>query len=418
MNLLVLAPNLLQLFAGWELVGITSYLLIGFYFGRPSAARAAVKAFWLTKLADMGFLFALLLLFASTGSLELDAWRPRRDVATAVTAASLLGGGGQVGTVPAPRLAPRRHGGPHAGVGAAPRSDDGSRRRVPPRPRRPAVRPGRPHARRHAAGSAPPPRSSPPCWRCVQTDIKKVLAYSTCSQLGYMVAAIGAGSAFAGFFHLGTHAFFKALLFLAAGSVIHAVHSNEIGAMGGSRRSMPLTAGVFVVGCARLSPASQASPASSPRTWSSTAVEGKARWVPWAPADGGRVSHRALHGACPRQGLPRTAAGGCVARARARSVHDWAARCSWRCLPSSPGCSGRRSPPQVWRGVPPPFGWLTPLRGVGGGPGSASRVALVVYGAWWTARTVGSDRLRAGSTRGSFVDKRLGAPLPPRAPQA
>jgi NADH-quinone oxidoreductase subunit L len=82
----------------------------------------------------------------------------------------------------------------------------------------------------------------------VQTDIKRVLAYSTCSQLGYMVCALGAGSSIAGYFHLTTHAFFKALLFLAAGSIIHAVHSNELSAMGGLARRMKLTSAVFIIG--------------------------------------------------------------------------------------------------------------------------------------------------------------------------
>jgi NADH-quinone oxidoreductase subunit L len=86
----------------------------------------------------------------------------------------------------------------------------------------------------------------------VQTDIKKVLAYSTCSQLGYMVAALGAGSLMGGFFHLTTHAAFKALLFLAAGSVIHAVHSNEMTDMGGLAKKMPITAAVFIIGSAAL----------------------------------------------------------------------------------------------------------------------------------------------------------------------
>ena len=86
----------------------------------------------------------------------------------------------------------------------------------------------------------------------VQTDIKKTLAYSTVSQLGYMVAALGAGSMLAGFFHLTTHAFFKALLFLCAGSAIHAVGSNEIGEMGGLARRMPLTTGAFVIGALAL----------------------------------------------------------------------------------------------------------------------------------------------------------------------
>jgi NADH-quinone oxidoreductase subunit L len=86
----------------------------------------------------------------------------------------------------------------------------------------------------------------------VQTDIKKVLAYSTCSQLGYMVAALGAGSLMGGYFHLTTHAAFKALLFLAAGSVIHAVHSNEMSDMGGLYKKMPVTTLVFIVGSAAL----------------------------------------------------------------------------------------------------------------------------------------------------------------------
>jgi len=86
----------------------------------------------------------------------------------------------------------------------------------------------------------------------VQTDIKKVLAYSTCSQLGYMVAALGTGSLMGGYFHLTTHAFFKALLFLAAGSMIHAVHSNELSAMGGLWRRMRVTSLVFIVGALAL----------------------------------------------------------------------------------------------------------------------------------------------------------------------
>jgi NADH-quinone oxidoreductase subunit L len=86
----------------------------------------------------------------------------------------------------------------------------------------------------------------------VQTDIKRVLAYSTCSQLGYMVCALGAGSAIAGYFHLTTHAMFKALLFLAAGSIIHAVHSNELSAMGGLAKRMKVTSTVFVIGALAL----------------------------------------------------------------------------------------------------------------------------------------------------------------------
>jgi NADH-quinone oxidoreductase subunit L len=119
------------------------------------------------------------------------------------------------------------------------------------------------------------------CLALVQTDIKKVLAYSTCSQLGYMVAALGAGSAFAGFFHLGTHAFFKALLFLAAGSVIHAVHSNDLADMGGLRRKIPLTAATFGIGALSLAGIPGFAGFFS-KDLVLTEVEGRAGWIPWA----------------------------------------------------------------------------------------------------------------------------------------
>jgi NADH-quinone oxidoreductase subunit L len=278
MNLLVLAPNLLQLFAGWELVGVTSYLLIGFYFGRPSAARAAVKAFWLTKLADMGFLFALLLLFASTGSLEWTVAAPPH-VATAVTLLLFLAVVGKSAQFPLHVWLPDAMEGPTpvsallhaatmvaAGVYLLVRADPLFARAALTRDVMLWL----------GAGTS----AFAALLALVQSDIKKVLAYSTCSQLGLMVAAIGAGSAFAGFFHLGTHAFFKALLFLAAGSVIHAVHSNELGAMGGLRRSMPVTAGVFAVGALSLAGVPGFAGFFS-KDLVLTAVEGKGGWVPW-----------------------------------------------------------------------------------------------------------------------------------------
>jgi NADH-quinone oxidoreductase subunit L len=119
------------------------------------------------------------------------------------------------------------------------------------------------------------------CLALVQTDIKKVLAYSTCSQLGYMIAALGAGSALAGFFHLTTHAFFKALLFLAAGSAIHAVHSNDIRDMGGLARRMPLTTAAFVAGALALAGIPGLSGFFS-KDMVLEAVEGKLGSVPWA----------------------------------------------------------------------------------------------------------------------------------------
>jgi NADH-quinone oxidoreductase subunit L len=114
----------------------------------------------------------------------------------------------------------------------------------------------------------------------VQNDIKKVLAYSTVSQLGYMVAALGAGSAFAGFFHLGTHAFFKALLFLAAGSVIHAVHSNQLSDMGGLRKKLPLTTAAFVIGALSLAGFPGFAGFFS-KDLVLSSLEGKASWIPW-----------------------------------------------------------------------------------------------------------------------------------------
>ncbi len=250
MNVLVVSPNLLQLFAGWELVGVTSYLLIGFYYRKPEAAHAAVKAFWVTRFADMGLLFGLLALFTASGSFGWEA-QLSPAVATFVTLMLFLAVVGKSAQFPLHIWLPNAMEGPtpvsallHAAtmvaagvflvVRAAPLFAQSETTR----------------AVMLVTGSVTALFAA--CLALVQTDIKKVLAYSTCSQLGYMVAALGAGSVFGGFFHLTTHAFFKALLFLAAGSVIHAVHSNEIGKMGGLARRMPLTGGAFIIGALAL----------------------------------------------------------------------------------------------------------------------------------------------------------------------
>ncbi|MCY2959157.1 MAG: NADH-quinone oxidoreductase subunit L [Planctomycetota bacterium] len=279
MNLLVVAPNLLQFFAGWELVGLASYLLIGFYFAKPSAARAAVKAFWMTKLADMGFLVALLVLFVTTGSFEWTAV-PTTAVATAVTLLLFLGVMGKSAQFPLHVWLPDAMEGPtpvSALLHAATMVAAGVFLVV----------------RAHPLFELAPTTGDVMLWvgavtaafaaclALVQTDIKKVLAYSTCSQLGYMVAALGAGSAFAGFFHLGTHAFFKALLFLAAGSVIHAVHSNDLADMGGLRRKIPLTAATFGIGALSLAGVPGLAGFFS-KDLVLTQVEGRAGWIPWA----------------------------------------------------------------------------------------------------------------------------------------
>jgi len=250
MLLLVIAPNLLQLFAGWELVGLTSYLLIGFYFQKPSAAKASVKAIWVTKFADMGLVLGLICLFAVSGGFEWTARLPE-GWATAITLLIFLAVVGKSAQFPLHVWLPNAMEGPTpvsallhaatmvaAGVYLVVRADP--------------------------LFAQAPTTQLVMAWlggftalfaavlATVQTDIKRVLAYSTCSQLGYMVCALGAGSAIAGYFHLTTHAFFKALLFLAAGSMIHAVHSNELSSMGGLARRMKLTSVVFIVGALAL----------------------------------------------------------------------------------------------------------------------------------------------------------------------
>ena len=278
MNALVLAPELLQAFAGWELVGLLSYLLIGFHVERPAAGRAAVKAFWMTKLADMGFLFALLLLFVRTGSFGWDVALPQRT-AEAIAALLFLAVMGKSAQFPLHVWLPDAMEGPTpvsallhaatmvaAGVYLVVRVD-------PLFAQAPLTREGMLWVGTVTAAFTA-------LLALVQTDLKRVLAYSTCSQLGFMVAALGAGSAFAAFFHLGTHAFFKALLFLAAGSVIHAVHSNELSAMGGLGRRMPVTTVTFAVGALSLAGVPPFAGFASKDTVLG-ALEGRAAWIPW-----------------------------------------------------------------------------------------------------------------------------------------
>ncbi|HNF95654.1 MAG TPA: NADH-quinone oxidoreductase subunit L [Pseudomonadota bacterium] len=246
MNILVLAPNLLQLFLGWELVGVTSYLLIGYYFKKPSAAKAAVKAFWVTKFADMGLLIGLLVLRSKAGSFDWDV-QIAPSAANLVTLLLFVAVMGKSAQFPLHVWLPDAMEGPTpvsallhaatmvaAGVFLIVRGwplfelAQGTRQIM------------------LAVGSVTALIAA--TMALFQNDIKKVLAYSTCSQLGYMIAALGAGSLLGGFFHLTTHAFFKALLFLGAGSVIHAVHSNDMRDMGGLARKMPLTTVTFLIG--------------------------------------------------------------------------------------------------------------------------------------------------------------------------
>ncbi len=247
---LVIAPNLLQAFMCWELVGLCSYLLIGYYWTKPEAGHAAVKAFWVTKFADMGFLAGLCLLYAATGSFE---WTSTLDtgVATAVAGLIFLGVMGKSAQFPLHIWLPNAMEGPtpvSALLHAATMVAAGVFvivRGYPVFEQAPDVLMVMTWVGAITAFCAA-------CTAVVQDDIKKVLAYSTCSQLGYMVAALGAGSIMGGYFHLTTHAFFKALLFLGAGAAIHAVHSNSIHDMGGLLKKTPVSGLMFIIGALAL----------------------------------------------------------------------------------------------------------------------------------------------------------------------
>ena len=250
----VIAPNLLQLFICWELVGVCSYLLIGFWYRKPEAARAALKAFWTTKAGDVGLLIGIVLLYRLTGTWDLVELRHLVEGGT-VAAAGLgiitfclyLGAMGKSAQFPLHVWLPDAMEGPtpvSALIHAATMVTAGVYLLV----RTDFLFHQTPEVLALVAWIGGITALMAAILACVQTDIKRVLAYSTVSQLGYMMTAIGAGFASAGFLHLLTHGVFKALLFLGAGAVIHAVHSNEMKDMGGLFKKMPQVAIVFIIG--------------------------------------------------------------------------------------------------------------------------------------------------------------------------
>src|SRR6059036_1187108 len=247
---LVLAPGFLQMFMFWELVGLCSYLLIGYWYDRPAAARAAVKAFWITKLGDVGFIVGIVLLWAATGTFEFTELFEKAQAVSGLPLIMFLiylGAVGKSAQFPLHVWLPDAMQGPtpvSALIHAATMVTAGVFLVTRAFPLFLAV----PGVLTLIAWVGAFTALLAASMACVETDIKRVLAYSTVSQLGYMMAAAGAGAAFAGFFHLLTHGVFKALLFLAAGAVIHAVGTNDIFRMGGLFRAMPQTAVVFVVG--------------------------------------------------------------------------------------------------------------------------------------------------------------------------
>src|SRR5499427_824478 len=251
---LVLAPNFVQLYICWELVGLCSYLLIGYWYQRPEAARAAVKAFWTTKAGDVGLLIGIVLLWRQTGTFDfitllglVDAGEMPLAGLGVITFCIYLGAVGKSAQFPLHVWLPDAMEGPtpvSALIHAATMVTAG----VYLLTRTVWLFRLTPDVMQIIAWNGAFTALLAAVLACVQTDIKRVLAYSTVSQLGYMMAAIGAGFASAGFLHLLTHGIFKALLFLGAGAVIHAVGTNDIFQMGGLGRKMPQTTIVFVVG--------------------------------------------------------------------------------------------------------------------------------------------------------------------------
>jgi NADH-quinone oxidoreductase subunit L len=259
---LVIADNLFQLLVSWELVGICSYLLIGHWWEEKENSSAGIKAFITTKTGDIPFLFGIFALFFVAGTAniqEISHMAEGGEIATGMlTVAALLLFGGAIGKsaqFPLHVWLPDAMAGPtpvSALIHAATMVAAGVY--LVGRMFGVFVHAG-PEALQVVAAVGSVTMLIAALLAMVQDDIKRVLAYSTVSQLAYMVAALGIGEAgyTPGLFHLFTHAFFKALLFLGAGSVIHAVHSNNMSEMGGLRRFMPVTFVTFVIGAAALS---------------------------------------------------------------------------------------------------------------------------------------------------------------------
>lgn len=272
---LVISSNIFQIYIFWELVGVSSYLLIGFYYDKPAAVTAAKKAFIVTRFADLGFLIGILILSFQAGTLDFHTLLERLSTPASpqfigMTTASFcgislltwalvlvfIGGAGKSAMFPLHIWLPDAMEGPtpvSALIHAATMVVAGVYL----------------VARLFPLFSLDAAVLSIITWvgatsailaaviACTQTDIKRVLAYSTMSQIGYMMLALGVsqygGEAGAGYtaslFHLFTHAFFKSGLFLCAGCIIHMVHSNELKDMGGLRKMMPLTHIAFLIAC-------------------------------------------------------------------------------------------------------------------------------------------------------------------------
>ncbi|MEF3305128.1 NADH-quinone oxidoreductase subunit L [Paenibacillus sp. GYB003] len=258
----VMSENLLQLYIFWELVGLGSFLLIGFWYYKPEAKAAAKKAFVITRIGDVGLFLAILLLFWHMPGHSLDFTNIHNafaegkisgGTATLIALLIFVGAVGKSGQFPLHTWLPDAMEGPTpisalihaatmvaAGVYLVARTFD--------------IFQASPAALDTVAYVGAFTAIFAATIGVAQNDIKRILAYSTVSQLGYMMMALGVSATVsAGMFHLFTHAFFKALLFLAAGSVIHAVHTQNIREMGGLSSKMKITTWTFAIGALALS---------------------------------------------------------------------------------------------------------------------------------------------------------------------
>ncbi|MEK3911975.1 NADH-quinone oxidoreductase subunit L [Paenibacillus sp. FSL H7-0331] len=261
---LVISENLIELYIFWELVGVCSFLLVGFWYFKPEARAAAKKAFIVTRIGDVGLLIAILLLFWAMPNHAMDftsihnaftTGKISGGTATLIAILIFVGAAGKSGQFPFHTWLPDAMEGPTpisalihaatmvaAGVYLVARTFD--------------IFQASPTALLVVACVGGFTAIFAATIGTAQNDIKRILAYSTVSQLGYMMMALGIGTSVAytaGIFHLLTHAFFKALLFLGAGSVIHAVHTQDIHEMGGVGSKMKVTAWTFGIGTLALS---------------------------------------------------------------------------------------------------------------------------------------------------------------------
>ena len=258
MLMLVLSDNYFGLYVGWELVGLCSYLLIGFWFHKPAAADAGKKAFIVNRVGDFGFALGVFLIWTTFGTLQYSdvfAAAPTASTAviTAITALLFVGAIGKSAQIPLYVWLPDAMEGPtpvSALIHAATMVTAGVYM----------------IARSNILYTLAPATSAVVATigaitalfaatiALVQFDLKRILAYSTISQLGYMMLAVGVGAYSSGIFHLATHAFFKALLFMAAGSVMHAMHDViDIRRLGGLKSKLPVTYWTFLIGGLALS---------------------------------------------------------------------------------------------------------------------------------------------------------------------